>query len=174
VLAVSLVLISFIPLANASVVLDEEGELSTFPGNPVYLSFIVTNSERMTVSVEVIIETDWDVYTSANNFFLVYNQYRTVDIELTPAEDSKIGQMETVTITFKETSTLNSQETDFTFNLKLVSEGEYYGEPESMAEILFGHDGIDPSEALIVVILVILIAVAIISIKKRFVADSNL
>jgi hypothetical protein len=174
VLAVVLMLISLVPIVSATVIIDESGEYLTYPGNPVYISFTVTNTNSMTVSVEIVVDTDWDVYISSNNFLLVYSQQSNVDIQLTPPAGTAVDRMETVIITFKEISTLASEETEFTFDIWLMSEAEYFGEPESMEEIVFGDDGIETFDVILVIILVAVIAVAVISIRKRFVVDNEL
>ena len=170
---VVLMLILLVPIMSATVIIDESGEYITYPGNPVYLSFTVTNTNSMTVSVEIVADTDWDVYISSNNFLLVYSQQSNVYIELTPPVGTATDRMETVAIIFKETSTLASEETEFTFDIWLMSEADYYGEPESMEEIVFGDDGIETFDVILIIVLVAVIAVAAISIRKRFVADNE-
>ena len=91
VVMVTLLLLAFtlMPASEASVTLDDGGNQSTYPGNPVYYSFTVTNTNSMTTLVEITVESDWDVSISTNDFYLVYNQQSTVEIMVVPPLNSQ-------------------------------------------------------------------------------------
>jgi membrane protein YdbS with pleckstrin-like domain len=115
-----LALVCCVPGVSAEVVLLEGKSAEVGPGEKVVYSFYVRNNDRITETVTISVDTDFEYGLSTNNFRLTYGEEREVTVTVVAPSDVEEYIEEVVVIVFLEVSNINTVSTDFVFLIEVI------------------------------------------------------
>ena len=128
-----LAVVGFAQPAAAEVALLEGQDQAIVPGDQVSYTFYVRNNNRLTETVKVNVETNFEYTLSANNFELNYGDSRQVVVVATAPMEVEERIEEVVTIRFLEISTIDTKSLEYSFLVVVIPPEEIPDED---------HDGI--------------------------------